>query len=91
MSVDYNNAATLLHIVYTVNQWPTLKGIHDLAMSELIVINKAAQVDLDNLAKIEAKRLADEQAKANEPKAPVPQGLGALPAAQHDLSDDRRA
>ena len=46
MSIDYNKAATLLHIVDTANQWPTLKGIHDLVMMELVAINDVALKDM---------------------------------------------
>lgn len=64
MSVDYNKAATLLHIVDTAKQWPTLKGIHDLAMMELLAINVVA---LEDKAKIDtevAKKAAEVQEKA---------------------------
>lgn len=64
MSVDYNRAATLLHIIDIARQHPSLKAITDLSMAELAKINTTAAKDLEDLRRAEAKRVAEEEAKA---------------------------
>lgn len=75
MSVDYNRIATLLHIVDTANQWPTLKGIHDLAMAELVVANAVA---LEDKAKLDTQ--ATKKAEAAKPVIEKVEPLTPTPA-----------
>lgn len=39
--MDFNRAALLLHVVDTARHWPTLNGLHDAAMKELVEISNS--------------------------------------------------
>lgn len=60
--MDEAQVLTLLKIVDLAKQWPSLNGIHNLAMAELEDINKDALVSLGDRAKALA---ASDRAKAD--------------------------
>ena len=67
-----SGALEALQICDLAKQWPNLKAIHDLSMSDLTKLNADAQAELDKRAEAQAEIDAEVQAKAAaEKKAAV--------------------